>query len=88
MMEFQCKEIAAIVGGVCLGDESRVIHSPAKIEDAGAHQISFLANPKYLVHLDQCKAGALIVDHRLELPFIPPHTTIIKVSDAYSSFGL
>jgi UDP-3-O-[3-hydroxymyristoyl] glucosamine N-acyltransferase len=88
MMELQCKEIAAIVGGVCLGDESRVIHSPAKIEDAGAHQISFLANPKYLVHLDQCRAGALIVDHRLELPFIPTQTTIIKVSDAYSSFGL
>ncbi|MBM3446497.1 MAG: UDP-3-O-(3-hydroxymyristoyl)glucosamine N-acyltransferase [Bacteroidetes bacterium] len=88
MMELQCKEIAAMVGGVCLGDESRLIHSPAKIEDAGAHQISFLANPKYLVHLDQCRAGALIVDQHLELPFIPSQTTIIKVTDAYSSFGL
>ncbi len=87
-MELLCKEIANIVGGECLGDETRVIHSPAKIEDAGANQISFLANPKYLVHLDQCRAGALIVDHRLELPLIPVQTTIIKVSDAYSSFGL
>lgn len=88
MTKLQCKEIAALVGGDCLGDETRVIQSPAKIEDAGAHQISFLANPKYLVHLDQCRAGALIVDHRLELPIIPPKTTIIKVYDAYLSFGL
>lgn len=87
MMELQCREIADLVGGDCLGDENRLIKGPAKIEDAEAHQISFLANPKYLTHLDQCRAGALIVDHRLELPFLPPQTTIIKVADAYSSFA-
>jgi UDP-3-O-[3-hydroxymyristoyl] glucosamine N-acyltransferase len=88
MTKLQCGEIAALIGGDCLGDEKRIIKSPAKIEEAEVHQISFLANPKYLIHLDQCRAGALIVDHHLELPFIPAQTTIIKVADAYSAFAL
>ena len=55
------KEIAQLVNGKVIGDEHYKITSPAKIEDAQAFNISFLANEKYLPFIETTNAGAIIL---------------------------
>ena len=55
------KELADLVGGELLGDGDVAIARVAPIEAAGAGDITFVANPKYLAHLAKTKASAAIV---------------------------
>jgi UDP-3-O-[3-hydroxymyristoyl] glucosamine N-acyltransferase len=54
-------ELANHVGGRVIGDGSVVIHKVAAIDEAGAGEITFLANPRYRKFLSQCRASAVIV---------------------------
>ena len=55
------KELADLVGGELLGDGDVAIARVAPIETAGAGDITFVANPKYLAHLAKTTASAAIV---------------------------
>lgn len=47
-MEFKAGQIAAMIGGTVEGNPEVAVSSFAKIEEAGAGAITFLANPKYI----------------------------------------
>ena len=84
-MEFSVKEIAQILSGEVVGDETQKINTLNKIEEGQKGSIAFLANPKYESYIYNTNASAVIVSK----DFVPQKavsTTLIKVTDPYSSF--
>lgn len=57
-------EIVASVGGKVVGDASARVRQIAPLEGAGAQDITFLANPRFLAQLPKCQAGAVIIGVR------------------------
>jgi len=55
------KEIADLLAGTLSGDPDLVIRGLAGIEHAGPEDLTFVANPKYAKHLQNCRAGAVLV---------------------------
>lgn len=84
-MEFSVKEIAQILNGEVVGDDSQKINTLNKIEEAQQGSIAFLANPKYEPHIYNTKATAVIVSYDFK-PQKPITSALIKVADPYSSF--
>ena len=58
--EITVKELAALVEGKTVGDDSIVLKSLSSLKDAGAGDISFLANKKYTAKAQISKASAII----------------------------
>ncbi len=75
-------EIAAFLGGELAGDPDLNITGLARIEEAAAGDLSFLANPKYAKYLSQTKASAVLVDLNQEQVPIAH----IRLSDPYLGF--
>ena len=67
-MGLTLQEILSITGGELVGDGNVVITGLAKIEEAGPGQLTFLANMKYLKHLSETGASAVIVPPGVETP--------------------
>jgi UDP-3-O-[3-hydroxymyristoyl] glucosamine N-acyltransferase len=86
-MHFSAAQIALLINGQVNGDDSVMVHSFAKIEEAGAGQLSFLANLKYEEHLYTTKASLIIINANYELKQ-PVPATLIRVPDAYSAFAV
>lgn len=84
-MEFTVGQIAEVLHGAVEGDATRSINRLAKIEEAQAGSLSFLANLKYEHHLYTTGASAVIVSRGLELRQ-PTNAALIRVDDPYSSF--
>ncbi len=55
------QQLADLVGGQVQGDPSLEIARVYPIDQAGEGDITFVANPKYLVKLDESRASAIIV---------------------------
>ena len=77
-------EIAKHLRGSLSGPEDVEILRPAKIEEAGKGDITFISNPKYRHFLNTTKASAVIVDKTAGDIKIPH----IKVENAYMGFLL
>jgi UDP-3-O-[3-hydroxymyristoyl] glucosamine N-acyltransferase len=58
--EITVKELAALVDGKIVGDEGTVLKSLSSLKDAGAGDISFLANKKYASKAQTSRASAII----------------------------
>ena len=84
-MEFTLNQIATILHGEIRGDGNQKINMVAKIQDARAGQISFLANPKYEQYIYTTQASAIIV-HKDFQPRKEIHSSLVLVEDPYSSF--
>lgn len=85
-MQFSAAQISSIINGRVEGDPSASVSSFAKIEEANAGQLAFLANPKYEEYLYSTGASVIIVNDTLELKS-PLSATLIRVPDAYSAFA-
>jgi UDP-3-O-[3-hydroxymyristoyl] glucosamine N-acyltransferase len=85
-MEFKAGQIASLIGGKIEGNPEAVVTSFGKIEEAGAGQLAFLANPKYEEFLYSTQASIVIINEALELKQSIT-ATLIRVPDAYSSFA-
>ncbi|WP_409966025.1 UDP-3-O-acylglucosamine N-acyltransferase [Mycovorax composti] len=85
-MYFSASQIALMIGGKVDGDPNATVNSFGKIEEAGAGQLSFLANPKYEEYLYITKASIIIVKESLELKH-PVASTLIRVGDPYTAFA-
>jgi len=85
-MQFTAQEIADLIGAVLEGDPHVKVSKLAKIEEADAQSMSFIANPKYLGFLNTTKAAVLIISTQLEIPE-KPNATLLRVDDPYSSFS-
>ena len=84
-MEFTVRQIADVLGGAVEGDGTQVIDRLAKIEEAQAGALSFLANQKYEPYLYSTGASAVIVSRELALRQ-PVSAALIRVEDPYLSF--
>jgi UDP-3-O-[3-hydroxymyristoyl] glucosamine N-acyltransferase len=60
-MRVTVADIVARLGGECVGDATLMIERIATLDQAGAAQITFLANPKYRAQLATTRAGCVIV---------------------------
>ena len=74
--------LASMIGGTVEGDENIEIKGFAKIEEAKAGQISFIANPKYAHFLTTTQASVLLVDRNIRRPE-GCDITLIRVDDPY-----
>ena len=77
-------ELAEQIGGKVDGDGSQVITSAAPIESASSGEITFIANEKYLIHLETTKASAVILDDKVPAP----NLSVIRHSNPYLAFAL
>jgi UDP-3-O-[3-hydroxymyristoyl] glucosamine N-acyltransferase len=76
------KELAQKIGAELAGDPSIELHSASTLEDAGPGQVSFLANPKYVKHLETTRASAIIVSPNVT----SERTALLKAKDPYYAF--
>jgi UDP-3-O-[3-hydroxymyristoyl] glucosamine N-acyltransferase len=85
-MQFSAAQISLLINGKTEGDANVTVGSFGKIEEAGAGQLAFLANPKYEEYLYSTGASIIIVNDSLELKQ-PVAATLIRVADAYTAFA-
>ncbi len=85
-MKFTANQIAELLGGKIVGDESAEVFRLSKIEEGTPGSLTFLSNPKYTAHIYSTNATITIVDQDFE-PEKDISTTLIKVSNAYSAFS-
>ena len=84
-MKFTVSEIAKMLDGTIVGDETITIDSAAKIEEGKPGCISFLANTKYESYIYDTESSVVIVNN----DFTPKReikATLIYVENAYSAF--
>jgi UDP-3-O-[3-hydroxymyristoyl] glucosamine N-acyltransferase len=86
-MQFTAHEISLLLNGTVEGNPQASISNLAKIEEASAGSLSFLANPKYEQHLYSTGASIVIVNNDLALTE-PVKATLIRVENAYSAFSV
>jgi UDP-3-O-[3-hydroxymyristoyl] glucosamine N-acyltransferase len=86
-MQFTAHDISLMLNGSVEGDPTVAINRLAKIEEASAGSLSFLANPKYEQFLYQTQASVVIINSSLTLAQ-PVQATLIRVADAYSAFSV
>jgi UDP-3-O-[3-hydroxymyristoyl] glucosamine N-acyltransferase len=65
---FSLAEIQQVIGGEIVGNRDLLIFGVAGLEEAGAQELSFLANPRYASHLAKTAAGAVIIPPDASLP--------------------
>ncbi len=77
------KEIALLIEGEVVGDDSIVITGASGIREAQSGDITFLANPKYMGFIDKTKASAIIVSPEVESNIKP----VIRTKDPSLAFA-
>lgn len=83
-MTFSAEQIAGLIGGIVDGDPGATVHDFAKIEEASAGTLAFLANPKYEHHLYDTSASVVLVRSDFQ-PAQPVAATLIRVPDPYAA---
>jgi len=86
-MQFTAQELGFLLNGTIEGDPLVPVNQLAKIEEAKAGSLSFLANPKYEQYLYTTEASVVIVNNDLGLT-APIQSTLIRVENAYSAFSV
>jgi len=86
-MQFTAQDIGLMLNGTVEGDPLKKVNQLAKIEEAPAGSLSFLANPKYEQYLYTTDASVVIVNNDLVLAE-PVKPTLIRVDNAYSAFSI
>ncbi len=80
-------EAAAAAGGELVGgDPGLRITGVGPLQTAGASEVSFLDNRRYLPLLAECQAAAVVLAPEL-LPRLPPGGVAIVTKQAYLGFG-
>jgi UDP-3-O-[3-hydroxymyristoyl] glucosamine N-acyltransferase len=64
-MEFSAQQIALLLGGKVYGNASASVSDVAPIEQAKAHQLSFVTEEKYLPFIATSQAGVILVTQSL-----------------------
>ncbi len=83
-MQISAAALAKMIDATIDGDPEVIITGPARIEEAGDGQITFLANPAYEHHLYQTKAAAVLVSRDFQ-PRKPVSPTLLRVDNVYET---
>jgi UDP-3-O-[3-hydroxymyristoyl] glucosamine N-acyltransferase len=86
-MQFTAQELGSMLNGTVEGHSSVSVNQLAKIEEAKAGSLSFLANPKYEQYLYSTGASIVIVNNDQVLTE-PVKSTLIRVENAYIAFSI
>jgi len=86
-MQFTAQELGLMLNGTVEGDPMVSVNQLAKIEEATAGTLSFLANPKYESYLYSTGASIVIVNYDQALAG-PVNATLIRVDDAYVAISV
>ncbi|MCL1974105.1 MAG: UDP-3-O-(3-hydroxymyristoyl)glucosamine N-acyltransferase [Bacteroidetes bacterium] len=86
-MNLSAKIIAEYLGGNVIGNPDTEVSSVARIEQAKAKQICFLANPKYEHYLYTNKADVVLISQKF-VPREPVAPVLIVVEDAYQAITI
>lgn len=86
-MQFTAQQIGVLLNGTVDGDPDVTVDQLAKIEEAKAGSLSFLANKKYEQYLYLTQASIVIINSDF-VPSAPYTCTLIRVKDAYSAFSI
>lgn len=78
------EQLAEQIGAEIAGDPGAEVKSCATLDQAGAGQVSFLANPKYLKQLETTQATAAVVGLNVSLE--RKGLTLLKAKDPYYTF--
>ncbi|OJW68393.1 MAG: UDP-3-O-(3-hydroxymyristoyl)glucosamine N-acyltransferase [Candidatus Amoebophilus sp. 36-38] len=84
-MVFTINEIAHLLEGKVVGDDSLKIDKLCKIQEAVPGSITFLANPSYEKYLYTTQASVIIINKNFQ-PARPISASLILVEDPYLSF--
>ncbi len=83
-MEITAAIISQMVNGEVVGNPDVIIRQPAKIEEAQAGSITFLANAKYEPYIYTTKASAVLVSRDFT-PKQAIEATLIRVDNVYET---
>ncbi len=83
-MKTSLSQLARLLEGSFTGDPDLALHNVAKIEEAVAGEITFIANPKYQKFIETTSASAVIVSDKIDVK--RKDLGVIKVSDPYIGF--
>jgi UDP-3-O-[3-hydroxymyristoyl] glucosamine N-acyltransferase len=80
---FRLAELADHLGAEVVGSPAKVVSRVRALDQAGAGDLSFLHNPKYLDQARSSKAGAILVKHSDQLP----GRDLLVVDEPYLAFA-
>lgn len=83
MRSWTLGELAEAVDARLEGDADVVIRGVARLEDAGPHDISFLANPKYEEAATRSNAGAIVVSEA----YAADGQNVLRTDNPYLAFA-
>jgi UDP-3-O-[3-hydroxymyristoyl] glucosamine N-acyltransferase len=83
-MKFSAKEIAQLINGTVVGDESKSVSTFSKIEEATEESICFFANEKYAQFIPETKAAIILVNCDFA-HYVPNTTTLIQCENPYEA---
>ena len=83
-MHITAAALAKLIDATVEGDPDTLITGPARIEEATAGQITFLANPAYEHHLYQTDASAVLVSREFR-PKTKVAPTLLRVDNVYET---
>jgi UDP-3-O-[3-hydroxymyristoyl] glucosamine N-acyltransferase len=86
MTRVRVGELARLLGGEPLGDDSAEFTRLAPLADAGADAVSFLAHPRYRAQLDASAAGCVIVAPALR-DAVAGRRAALLCADPYLAFA-
>lgn len=86
-MQFTALEISLLLNGTVEGKPEVTVNQLAKIEEAEAGSLSFLANPKYEQYLYNTKASVVIIGNDQVLTE-PVKATLIRVENPYTAISV
>ncbi len=86
MVQVSVSDLAALVGGDCVGDSGLLITGIETLDGAGPHSVSFLANPRYQSALAASKAGCVLLSHA-NAGLAQGRPAAIICQDAYLAFA-
>lgn len=84
-MNLKIRDIAELLKGKIVGDDTLIINGIAKIEEGKEGSISFLSNSRYEPYLYTTVSSAVIVNDDF-VPTKEVKTTLIYVPNAYTAF--
>ncbi len=73
-------ELSILLEGVVFGDENMIVNSLNRIEDAGADEVTFVADSKYYHYLKDTQAACIIVSSDFDIKMYPT-LNYIQVDD-------
>jgi UDP-3-O-[3-hydroxymyristoyl] glucosamine N-acyltransferase len=81
------KQLAAVCGAEILGgNPQQTIHSAANMDEAGAHQVTFIASAQYANKLADIAASAVIVPKIITAASARADTCLLRVDDPEMAF--